>query len=153
MSQAPLSPAPFPPVNTQVQAGGKGDKSPKASSIFTRLSAFFFRRPGITLALLLAAPLLWLVIFYLGSLGALLTQSLFYVDDFSGVVVKELSLKTYQQLFTESNLGIVARTAAMAGAVTLAWPVIAFPLAYYMARFARGRLRGLACLSVLLRLW
>src|SRR5258708_40111670 len=147
MSQAPVTP---PLSHTQE---GKGDITSQPLSFSKRLSAFIFRRPGITLLLLLAAPLLWLVIFYLGSLGALLIQSFFYVDDFSGVVVRELSLKTYEQLFTASNLGIVGRTAAMAGAVTLACAVIAFPLAYYIARFARGRMRGFLYLAVLLPLW
>lgn len=118
-----------------------------------RFSAFFFRHPGITLLLLLAPPLLWLVVLYLGSLGALLTQSFFYVDDFSGVVIKQLSLTTYGQLFTASNMGIVARTVAMSAAVTIACAVIAFPLAYYMARYARGRMRGALYLAVLLPLW
>ena len=39
------------------------------------------------LLLLLLPPLLWLGVVYLGSLLALLAQSFFSVDDFSGLVV------------------------------------------------------------------
>lgn len=117
------------------------------------LPTVLYRRPQALLAFLLGLPLLWLVVFYILPLGALLIQSLFYVDDFSGVVVKQISLNTYQQLFTADNMSIVIRTAIMAAAVTLACGVIAFPLAYFMARFARGRVRGLLYLAVLLPLW
>jgi putative spermidine/putrescine transport system permease protein len=122
-------------------------------SAMKRFAVFLYRRPGLALLLLLAPPLLWLLVFYILPLGALLLQSFFYVDDFSGVVVKELSFNTYQQLFTTDNLGVVGRTLVMSSAVTLACGLIAFPLAYFMARFARGRLRGILYVAVLMPLW
>ena len=119
----------------------------------SRLSAFFFSHRRLTLVLLLAPPLAWLIVFYLIPLGTLLLQSFYYVDDFSGLTVQQLSFNTYQQLLTADNMAIVARTVLMAAAVTVACALIAFPLAYYMARFARGRLRGLLYLMVLMPLW
>ncbi len=45
--------------------------------------------------LLLLPPVLWLGIVYLGSLFALLVQSFFSIDEFSGLIVHEFTLKTY----------------------------------------------------------
>jgi putative spermidine/putrescine transport system permease protein len=128
-------------------------KTATPASPLGQLSSFFYRRPRLSLLLLLAPPLMWLGVVYLGSLFALLMQSFFYLDDFTGRVVREFSLTTYAQLFTSANLDIIARTAAMATAVTLASVVLAFPLAYYMARYATGRLRAILYLAVVLPLW
>jgi putative spermidine/putrescine transport system permease protein len=118
-----------------------------------RISSWVFAHPSLTLLLLLLLPLGWLLILYLGPLFILAVQSFFYVDDFSGLMVREFSLRTYQELFTPPNMEIVSRTAAMAAAVTIVAALIAFPLAYYIARYAKGRLKGFLYLAVLLPLW
>lgn len=118
-----------------------------------RISSWVFAHPTLTLLLLLLLPVGWLLILYLGPLFILAVQSFFYVDDFSGVMVREFSLRTYQELFTPPNMEIVSRTALMALAVTIASALIAFPLAYYIARYAKGRLKGALYLAVLLPLW
>jgi putative spermidine/putrescine transport system permease protein len=112
-----------------------------------------YLRPRLKVVLLLAAPLLWLGVIYLGSLAALLVQSFFRLDDFSGRVVREFTLATYAQLFTQSSSDIILRTAGMALAVTIACAILAFPLAYYMSRYASRRLKPLLYLSVTLPLW
>lgn len=117
------------------------------------LSDFLWRRPRLTLTLVLAPPLLWLGAIYLGSLLALLAQSFFAIDDFSGMVTYELTLATYGQLLTPANLDIILRTVTMAAAVTLASAVIAFPIAYFAARYAKGRWKALFYLGVMLPLW
>lgn len=103
--------------------------------------------------LLLTPPLLWLGVIYLGALCALLMQSFFSIDEFSGVIKYELTLRTYAELFSPANMDIVLRTVLMAGAVTLASAMIAFPIAYCMARYARGRVKALLYLAVMLPLW
>ncbi|MEE4238476.1 MAG: ABC transporter permease [Anderseniella sp.] len=113
----------------------------------------FWRNPKVLLALLLIPPLLWLGIIYLGSLFALLAQSFFSIDEFSGMVKYELTLKTYRELLNPANLDIIARTVLMAATVTLAAAVVAFPIAYYAARYARGRWKALFYLGVMLPLW
>lgn len=118
-----------------------------------RLSDALWRRPGLLLALLLAPPLLWLGVVYLGSLLALLAQSFFSVDEFSGVIDRTPTLKTYGELLRPHNLDIVLRTVVMAVLVTLASVVVAFPLAYYAARYARGGWKALLYLGVMLPLW
>ena len=118
-----------------------------------RLSVTFWRRPKLLLALMLAPPLLWLGIIYIGSLFALLAQSFFSLDDFTGQVKYELTLSTYAQLFRASNFDIIVRTVVMAALVTVASTIIAFPIAYYAARYARGRWKALFYLGVTLPLW
>jgi putative spermidine/putrescine transport system permease protein len=122
-------------------------------SALQRLSTGLYLRPRLLLALLLGPPILWLGVVYLGALAALLAQSFFHVDEFSGLVVPEVSLATYGQLFTAANLDIIVRTTVMATAVTVAAAVLAFPLAYYMARRAGLRLKALLYLGVMLPLW
>lgn len=117
------------------------------------LSTYLYRRPRLTLALLLGPPLIWMAVVYLGSLTTMLTQSFFHLDEFSGRVVREFTLSTYAQLFTLPNLDIIARTALMAAVVTLASVLLAFPLAYYIARFASPRGKALLYLAVVLPLW
>jgi putative spermidine/putrescine transport system permease protein len=118
-----------------------------------RLSGLFWRHPNLLLGLLLAPPLLWLGVVYLGSLFALLLQSFYSIDEFSGVVVPEFTLKTYAELFRAQNMDIILRTVAMAAAVTLGCAVIGFPIAYFAARYARGAWKAAFYLGVLLPLW
>lgn len=117
------------------------------------LSTFLYNRPRLLLALLLAPPLLWLGVVYLGSLFALLVQSFFSIDAFTGRVVRAFTLSTYAELLQPANVDIFMRTTAMAAAVTVACAVMAFPLAYYMAHYAGRRLKALLYLAVVLPLW
>ncbi|WP_170313240.1 ABC transporter permease [Borborobacter arsenicus] len=117
------------------------------------LSDAFWRRPKLLLLLMLLPPVLWLGIIYIGSLFALLLQSFFSIDEFSGLINREFTLKTYGDLFQAANLDIILRTVTMAATVTLASAVIAFPIAYYAARYARGRWKALFYLAVMLPLW
>jgi putative spermidine/putrescine transport system permease protein len=123
------------------------------SGLAHALANVLYRSPKLLLALLLGPPLIWLGIVYLGSLFALLAQSFFHLDDFSGVVIHEFSFKTYAQLFTGANMSVVLRTVAMAAAVTLACIVIAYPIAYYMVRHASIKMKALLFLGVMLPLW
>jgi putative spermidine/putrescine transport system permease protein len=123
------------------------------ASPLRRLSTFLYLRPRLVLLLLLVPPLLWLGVIYLGSLFALLLQSVFHIDDFTGLIVHEVTLQTFAQLFTAANLGVIWRTAAMAAVVTAACAVIAFPIAYYMVRYAGVRTKALFYLAIMLPLW
>jgi putative spermidine/putrescine transport system permease protein len=119
-----------------------------------RLSTFLYRHDGLFTLLLLAPPLAWLGIVYLGSLFSLLAQSFFSFDDFSGRVIYELTLRSYVELLTSpANLDIILRTVSMAAAVTLGAALIGFPIAYLMARHATGRTTALFYLAVMLPLW
>ena len=118
-----------------------------------RLSVFLYRHPRTGLALLLAPPLLWLGVVYLGSLLSLVVQSFYHLDEFTGQVLRRFTLATYRDLLSHSNLDIAGRTLSMALLVTLADVVLAFPVAYYMARYASGHTKAILTLAVLLPLW
>ncbi|MBN9255597.1 MULTISPECIES: ABC transporter permease [unclassified Mesorhizobium] len=126
---------------------------PRSGGLRGVLSDLLWRRPGLLLLLMLAPPLLWLGIVYVGSLFALLLQSFFSIDEFSGLINRQFTLKTYGDLFQATNLDIILRTVTMAALVTLASAVIAFPIAYYAARYARGRWKALFYLGIMLPLW
>ncbi len=121
--------------------------------ILERISDLFLARPKLFTLLLLLPPLLWIGIVYVGSLFALLLQSFYSLDDFSGVVKREFTLSTYAQLLEEANIQIILRTVTMAALVTLACSVIAFPIAYYAARYARGWTKAFFYLAVMMPLW
>ena len=123
------------------------------SSLSSRISSALYLHPRLLLMLLLAPPLLWLGVIYLGSLFALLLQSFFYIDEFSGNIVREFSFATYEQLFTRANADIFIRTTLMAAAVTVAAALIAFPIAYYMVRYASMKMKAALYLAVMLPLW
>ena len=117
------------------------------------LTGVFWRRPKLLTALLLLPPLLWLGVVYVGSLIALLVQSFYSIDQFTGLVVPEFTLKTYGELLIPSNFDVILRTVAMAAAVTIASVVVAFPVAFYAARHARGRWKAIFYLGIMLPLW
>ena len=121
--------------------------------MLNRISTYIYRRPMLSLLLLLFPPLTWFAVVYLGSLLSLLVNSFFYLDDFTGKVVTQFSLRTYAQLFEPASLDIFFRTTVMAALVTLASAVIAFPLAYYIARFASRRWKSTLYILVTLPLW
>ncbi len=121
--------------------------------MLNRLSTFLYLRPKLVLALLLLPPLIWFLVVYIGSLFTMLVNSFFYLDGFTGQVVREFTLKTYAKLLIPTNVQIFSRTTSMAVAVTLMSMVLAFPLAYYMARFASARMKTFLYLAVTLPLW
>jgi putative spermidine/putrescine transport system permease protein len=125
----------------------------RSPNFTSRLSTYFYLRPNLLLALFLLPPLLWLGVVYLGSLFALLAQSFFQLDDFTGQVVYEPTIDNYLRLFNAVNLSIIGRTLGMATVVTIISGIIAFPIAYYMARYATGRTKALFYVAVMLPLW
>ncbi|MBY5739786.1 ABC transporter permease [Rhizobium leguminosarum] len=134
-------------------SGGKTSILPGRGGLFGRLSDAFWRHPKLLLFLMLTPPLLWLGIIYIGSLIALLLQSFFSIDDFSGLVNTEFTLSTYAQLLNPVNFDIIIRTLVMSALVTLAAALIGFPIAYYAARYAQGKWKALFYLGVMLPLW
>jgi putative spermidine/putrescine transport system permease protein len=118
-----------------------------------RLSDLLYTRQRLLLLALLAPPLLWFGVVYLGSLFALLANAFFGLDDFTGQVVREFTLRNFVELFSPANLDVARRTVGMALAVTLASSALAFPLAYYMARHAGGAKKALLYIAVMLPLW
>jgi putative spermidine/putrescine transport system permease protein len=123
------------------------------AKVLSRISTYLYLRPRLVLLLLLLPPLIWFLVVYIGALVTMLVNSFYYLDGFTGKVVQQFTLQTYAKLFEPTNLQIMGRTVAMAAWVTVACIVIAFPLSYYMARFASRRMKTFLYLAVTLPLW
>jgi len=119
-----------------------------------RLANLFHGRPRLQAGALLAGPAGWLVVGYLGSLALLLIASLWSVNAVSGELVKNLSFENFETLFDEPVYRtIIGRTVAIAALVTLTDAVLAFPIAFYMAKVASRRARATLVVAVLIPLW
>jgi putative spermidine/putrescine transport system permease protein len=118
-----------------------------------RLATVLYQRGRLLLAVLLGPPMLWFCVIYLGSLLALLWQGFYSFDDFSMSVLPKFTLANYANIFAHGNFQIVLRTLAMASAVTVAAALIAFPIAYYMSRYATPAIKAFFYIGVMLPMW
>ncbi len=117
-------------------------------------AAYLHRHPRLRLAGVLGAPLLWLVVVYLGALAALFTTSLWTQDSFTGNIIRTWTLDNFRQLATEPLYRtVLARTVGVAAAVTVIDAVLALPIAFYMAKVARPRTAKLLVVACLMPLW
>ncbi len=121
--------------------------------MLNRVSTYLYHHPRVVLGLLLGPPLVYMGVVYLGSLFNLLMYSFYYLEEFTGLIVKEFTLSTYAKLFEPANRDIFIRTTIMAAAVTFADALIAFPLAYYTAKFASPRLKTWLVIAITIPLW
>jgi putative spermidine/putrescine transport system permease protein len=113
-----------------------------------------WRRPGARAAALLALPLGWMGILYLGSLIVLLIAAFWSLDEFSGTLVKTLSLDNFKTIVQQDVYRtIVLRTVSIAALVTITDVVLAFPIAMFMSWVARPRTKALLVALVLMPLW
>jgi putative spermidine/putrescine transport system permease protein len=118
------------------------------------VSAFFASKRRTRLILLLGAPLLWLVVAYLGSIALLLLSSFWTTDSFTNNVVHTYGTGNLHAVYTESLYRTVGlRTIGVAFLVTAIDALIAFPIAFYMGVVARPRTRRILVVAVLTPLW
>ena len=121
-----------------------------------RLSAAFWRRPRLKLLALLLPPVAAFLLIYATSLGALLASAFWSSDAFTAKVIHSWSLTQFRAIFSLDDptyLRIAVRTVLIAAAVTVTDAILAFPIAYYMARLATRRTRSLLFVLILLPLW
>jgi putative spermidine/putrescine transport system permease protein len=119
-----------------------------------RLADLFHGRPRLQVGALLTGPLGWLVILYLGSLAVLLIASFWSVDALSGELIKGFTFDNYKELWNTDVYRTVAfRTIGIASAVTVTDALLAFPIAFYMAKLAYRRVKGILIVAVLMPLW
>jgi putative spermidine/putrescine transport system permease protein len=119
-----------------------------------RLAGLFNGRPRLQIGSLLAAPMAWLVILYLGSLVILLVTAFWTVDPLSGSVIKELSWENFEELVNVPVYREIAwRTVRTAILVTVTDAIIAFPIAFFMAKVAGRKTKALLVVAVLMPLW
>jgi len=123
-------------------------------SVGHRLAGLFHGRPRLQVGALLAGPVGWLVIGYLGSLAVLLIAAFWTVSPLSGEVSRNFSLENFETLFNEPVYRDIAwRTVRIAALVTVTDAILAFPIAFYMAKVASRRGKAILIVAVLLPLW
>jgi putative spermidine/putrescine transport system permease protein len=131
----------------------EADVAPRRS-VGRRLAGLFQGRPRLQVGTLLAGPVGWLVIGYLGSLAVLLITAFWSVDALSGEVIQGFGLENFEALVEEPVYrDIVGRTVAIAALVTLTDALLAFPIAFYMAKVASRRGTAILVVAILLPLW
>jgi putative spermidine/putrescine transport system permease protein len=119
-----------------------------------RLADLFHGRKRLQLGSLLAGPIGWLVIGYIGSLVVLLIASFWSVDALSGETVHGFTTDNYKELFNTSVYkDVAARTVGIAAAATVTDIMLAVPIAFYMAKVASPRAKGVLLVAVLMPLW
>jgi putative spermidine/putrescine transport system permease protein len=118
-----------------------------------RVSAALWRRPWLRASLTISPPLAWFFVIYLASLGAMLITAFWSVDPFTNNLHHQLTLQNFRDIMSATYLKIIWRTIVLAALVTVTDAILAFPFAYFMARVASGRTRGLLFMAVLLPLW
>jgi putative spermidine/putrescine transport system permease protein len=119
-----------------------------------KLSNWMYRHSKVRLAALLAAPLSWLVVAYLGAIAALLVTAFFTIDTFTGDVIQKFNLGNFQELLTDPAYRNVAfRTLGIAISVTLICAIIAIPMAFFIAKIAQPKSRKILIALILTPLW
>ena len=117
-------------------------------------SGLLHRRPALRVGLLLAPPMLWLGVAYLGALAALFVTAFWGQNSFTGEVERTWTLGNFHDLLTIGVYRTVTlRTLGIAVLVTVVDAAIAFPVALYMAKVASRRTQRLLVIAVLMPLW
>ena len=123
-------------------------------SVGRRLADLFHGRPRLQVGSLLAGPVGWLVVGYLGSLALLLIAAFWAVNPVSGELEKSLSFENFEILWNEPVYKtIVGRTVLIAALVTITDAILAFPIAFYMAKVASRRTKAALVIAILIPLW
>lgn len=126
---------------------------PRATSA-RRGSSFLTTHPRTRLALLLSAPLFWLVLVYIVALVLLLITAFWTVDSFTGEIRTDWTLDNIVTVITGSLYQTVTlRTVGVALAVTVIDVALALPIAFYMAKVATPRMQRILLIAVLMPLW
>lgn len=128
-------------------------RSPR-DTVARKGSAFLATHPRARLALLLTAPLFWLVVVYIVALALLLVTAFWSVDSFTGEITTEFTLDNIIEVVTGSLYQVVTlRTLGVALLVTIIDVLLALPIAFFMAKVASPRMQRVLVIMVLTPLW
>jgi putative spermidine/putrescine transport system permease protein len=128
--------------------------APPTATARRRSLAWLYRHRALQLLFLLLPPIGWFGIVYIGSLIVLFVSAFWYLDPLTSAIKQDFTLRNFQLLVSDPVYRTVAlRTIVIAFVVTVTDALLAFPIAYYMARYASGRTKSVMFMLVLLPLW
>ncbi|HEV3274523.1 MAG TPA: ABC transporter permease [Candidatus Dormibacteraeota bacterium] len=132
-----------------------GQPSTYRPTLTRRVARILALVPRIRVAGLLAAPVGWLVVFYLGSLAVLFAAAFWHYDaNITFAITKTFSFENFAALISDPVYRTIAgRTVLIAALVTITDSVLAFPIAFVMGKLAGPKLRSLLGVLVLMPLW
>ncbi len=153
-----MTPPPPPPPTAPAVEAVVGPDAPVAGPVSAgparRVARLFTHHPRLSLSATLTAPVLWLLVIYIGSLVLLVVTAFFKLDNATQKPTSELTLDNLDIAFTTSDfIWTVIRSVGVALAVTLVCLVIALPMAFYIAKLAKPWARRSLIVAVLLPLW
>lgn len=125
----------------------------ETSGALARLSGFFRAHRRLSLFATLGAPVAWMLLVYIGSLGVLVAAAFFEIDDNSKVTTNLTTANVRAAFTTGSFVDTVLRSVGIALAVTALCFAIALPMAFYIAKVAKSRWRRSLIVVALLPLW
>ncbi len=100
---------------------------------------------------LLAPGTLWLTVFFLVPLVAVLVYSFWKVENYR--IIADPGLRNYAKILAgDIYYGVAVRTFRIAAVVTLASLIISYPVAYFLARKVR-RFRFMLLMLIIMPLW
>jgi putative spermidine/putrescine transport system permease protein len=80
--------------------------------------------------------------------------ALWRLDPFTAEIVKDIGFQNFETLWQEDVYREIAQRTLVIGAlVTIADILLAFPIAFYMAKIAKPRMRAILVVAVLMPLW
>jgi len=128
-------------------------EGPAAAGPLRAVSRFTWRRPRLVTLGQVSAPVAAFLLVYVAALIALLIQSLWTSDAFTGKVIHSWTLDNFREIADDPYPTIIRRTIAIAAAVTVTCMLLAFPYAYFLVRIASRRLRIALLVATVLPLW
>jgi putative spermidine/putrescine transport system permease protein len=112
------------------------------------------RHRRLQLASVLGAPVIWMLVIYIGSLAFMVVSAGFKIDGFTQEPTSELTGDNLETAFTTgAYLKVVGQSLGVAVAVTMLCVLVAVPSAFYVAKVAKPRWRRTLIVSMLLPLW
>ena len=126
--------------------------SPRGGALRS-LSRFSWRRPRLKTVGQISLPVAAVIFVYVAARVALLIQSFWTTDSFTGQVIHSWNLDNFRAIADPPYPKIILRTLLIASAVTVTCMLLAFPYAYFMVRIAGRRLRLALLVATVLPLW
>jgi putative spermidine/putrescine transport system permease protein len=136
-----------------------GGRAPGPSHPFRAVNRVFYGRRRLGVASLLGAPLLFMLLVYIGSLIGLVISSFYELDPVTSKPSDEFTWDNIIQAFKLWDdqvwdiIWVFFRTAGVAVLVTVLCVVIALPAALFVAKVAKRWMRRGLIVAMLLPLW